>query len=367
MNILYLTNHLNIGGISSYVLTLAKGLKAKGHNIYIASGPGELIEQFKREGINYIPIPIKTKAEIGPKVLISLMMLENFMKEKKIDIIHANTRVTQVLACLFQKRTKRPFISTCHGFFKKRLLRRIFPCWGLRVIAISEQVKEHLIKDFKVDEKNITVIHNGVDVEKFGRRKKEEGRRKKEELGLGSGPVVGIIARLSDVKGHVYLIEAMKSVLQDVPNAQLLIVGEGKMKNKLARLIAKLAIDRNVVFLPSVRDTASVLSIMDIFVMPSIEEGLGLSLMEAMAAGVAVIGSDVGGIKSLIMDGENGLLVKPKDALGIQEAILGLLKDEQKREFLGKNARIFIAQNFSQEKMLLQTEGVYSECLKERY
>jgi glycosyltransferase involved in cell wall biosynthesis len=101
---------------------------------------------------------------------------------------------------------------------------------------------------------------------------------------------------------------------------------------------------------------------MDIFVLPSLKEGLGLSLIEAMASGLAVIGSDVGGIKSLIQDGNNGLLVKPADSVSLSGGILELLGNAKKREYFGNNARDFISKNFSQEEMVTQTERVYLEC-----
>lgn len=365
MNILYLTTHLNIGGITSYVLSLAKGLKKQGHNIYIASSGGELTPQFIEEGINYIPIPIKTKQEFSPKVLISRFKLLKFIKEKNIDIIHSNTRVTQVLGCLLHRYSHKPYISTCHGFFKRRISRKVFPCWGDKVIAISEAVKEHLIKDFGVKEEDIRVIYNGIDINKFNRA---FGGAKlkmelKKSLGLGDGPVVGIVARLSGVKGHIYLIEAMEAVLRQIPDVQLLIVGEGRMEKKLAAKTLRLSMGKSVVFISSVADTTRILPIMDLFVMPSLKEGLGLSLMEAMASGLTVIGSDIGGIKNLIQNGINGLLIKPADVSGLSAALLELLKDPAKRAFLGNNARNFIKQNFSQEKMVLQTEEIYQECL----
>ena len=114
MNILYLTNHINTGGITSYVLYLAEGLKKRGHNVYIGSSGGQQISRFIEEGITYIPIPIKTKSEISPKVLISLFRLIPHIIEKDIDIIHSNTRVTQVLACLIYRYSRKPYISTCH-------------------------------------------------------------------------------------------------------------------------------------------------------------------------------------------------------------------------------------------------------------
>lgn len=363
MKILFLTNHLNIGGVTSYCLTLAEALKERGHRVYIASSGGELLFKFIEKGINFVPVPLKTKKELSPKIVFSALKLFRTIKENKIDIVHSNSRTTQVLGCMLESYTGVTHIYTCHGFFKRRLHRRIFPCWGKKVIAISEQVKEHLIRDFKVNADDIRVIHNGIDVKRFEQNSLFDKHQAKINLGFGRGPVVGIIARLSDVKGHIYLIEAMKQVLEKVPSVQLLIIGEGKMKEALANRVKILGIEDSVYFLPAVSDTRPLLQLMDIFCMPSLEEGLGLSLMEAMASGLAVIGSDIGGIKTLIRDGFNGLLVPPQDISGLSLAISALLEDERKRSLLAQEAREFIWHNFSREKMAEETERVYSECL----
>lgn len=364
MNILYLTTHLNIGGISSYLFTLANGLKGKGHNVHTASSGGELARKFAQAGIAHLDIPIKTKSEVNiPKLLASFLKLKRYIRENNIDIIHANTRVAQVLAYFLSRAVHKPYITTCHGFFKKRFSRLIFPCWGDRVIAISEPVKEHLVSDFKVNPDSIRVVHNGIDVGKFEAQNEKYKIEIRNKIGLKEGPVVGIIARLSDVKGHIYLIEAMNLVLRKIPAVQLLIAGEGKMKDDLMRQASRLQIKENVFFVPNVYDTSELLPVMDLFVLPSLKEGLGLSLMEAMAAGLGVVGSDVGGIKSLIRDRVNGLLVKPADIKGLSEAILEVLLDAEKRKKFGESARVFIAENFSQEKMVLETERVYKECL----
>jgi len=367
MNILYLTTHLNIGGISSYLLSLSRGLRDRGHNIYIASASGSLLQRFISEGVKVIPIPIKTKSEISPGVILSLFILLKRIKQADIDIIHANTRVTQVLAHLIYKFSGRPYISTCHGFFKTRFFRRIFPCWGLKVIAVSEQVGEHLVKDFKLKKKQVRVIPHGIDVGRFLKRESDTIHQIKSELGLKDGPVIGIIARLSDIKGHVYLIEAMKTVLNTIADAQLLIIGEGRMKEKLVDLTKRLGINQSIFFLPAVMDTADILSVIDVFVMPSLNEGLGLGVMEAMASGIAVVGSDVGGMRSLIRDGYNGILVKPADPDSLSSVLSNLLKDQDRRNSLGRNAHLFIEQNFSQDKMVLETERIYLECLSAKY
>jgi glycosyltransferase involved in cell wall biosynthesis len=356
MKILYLTNHLNIGGITSYLFSLAQGMQLAGHRVYLACAGGEMEEDFRREGISCIKVPLGTKSEASPKIVLSFFQLLPFIREEKIDIIHSNTRVTQVLGCLLARFSARPYISTCHGFFKKKLSRLIFPCWGRKVIAISEAVKKHLSEDFKVDPGDICVIPNGIDVERFQ-------VKIKKDFGLGAGPVVGIIARLSDVKGHVYLIRAMQEVLTKIPSAKLLIVGDGKMKEELVGLVERLGLIKSVFFVPSLRDTREALSLMDVFVLPSLKEGLGLSLMEAMAAGLAVIGSDVGGIKNLIQNGNNGILAQAQDVGGLSKAILELLQDQNKREYLGNNAREFIRGNFALGKMIAQTQEVYTRCL----
>jgi len=363
MNILHITNHLDTGGITSYVLTLSRGLKQRGHNIYIASSGGELLTKFEEVGIIYIPIPIKTKKEISPKIIASLCKLSRLIKDNKIDIIHAHSRTTQVLACLLHRLTGATYIFTCHGFFKRRILRRIFPCWPEKVIAISEQVREHLVRDFNLEDNRIAVVHNGIDVDNFRTVDSQQLITNKTKLGLGPGPVIGIIARLSEVKGHRYLIQAMQLVLGQSPQASLLIIGEGKTLKSLTDLASSLGISKSVFFIPQASDTQAALSAMDIFVMPSLQEGLGLALMEAMASGLAVIGSNVGGIKTLIQDGYNGLLVEPADAQGLARAISILLSDRLKRLDLGAHAQDFMRKNFSLSKMVMETEKEYLLCL----
>jgi len=271
-----------------------------------------------------------------------------------------------VLGCLSRRFTGTRHVSTCHGFFKRRLSRRLFPCWGEKIIAISEQVKEHLNNDFKVDLNRISLIHNGIDTGRFKRFSQSDKEKAKLRLGLGQTIVVGIVARLSDVKGHKYLIEAMKPVLELYPDVQLLIAGTGKMEKELKRLTESLNIKKSVFFMPVALDTRVILSAIDIFVMPSLKEGLGLALMEAMASGLAVIGSRVGGIKTLIIEGKNGLLFEPADTQGLKEAILTLLADPEKREALAREANEFITKNFSKDKMVLETERVYLDIINER-
>jgi len=161
----------------------------------------------------------------------------------------------------------------------------------------------------------------------------------------------------------VYLIEAMKRVSAISPNVQLLIVGDGKMKGILVEKVKDLKMEASVYFVPEIEDTVDALAAMDVFVMPSLQEGLGLGLMEAMAAGLPVIGSDVGGIRSLIIREKTGILVEPGNSESIATAITDVLTDTLKAGILGKNAQEFIQSNFNSETMVTLTEKLYASLL----
>jgi len=369
MKILLLATHLNLGGIGIYTTSLAGQLKALGNEVIVASSGGELIEEIKREGIAHIDIPINTSADIGFHTIVSYLKLLPIVRDKPIDIIHAQTRVTQIIANMLSRRSKAVFITTCHGFFKRRLFRRMFPCWGTHTIAISDAVRQHLVYDFKLPKEKISVVYNGIETKRFNRLVSSEDKLHiKKEYGLSDLPVIGIISRLSSVKGHKYLLGAFASALKKMPDIQLLVVGDGprKYKERLKSQAEALGITKRVKFHAACRDTAIPLSIIDVFCHPSLQEGLGLSILEAMAMGIPVVASDVGGIYTLIQHKSNGLLVPSKDEEALSSAILDILSDKEKAKIMGKLSRSIVEQKFT---IRMMTDGilkVYKKAIKLR-
>ena len=292
MNILLLTTHLNSGGITSYLLTLTKGLIERGHSVSIASSGGNTEADFRRLKANLLTLNIRTKSELSPKIYWALSPLKRFAEENKIDVIHAQTRVTQVIGYWLKRLTKKMLVATCHGFFRPRFFRRIFSCWGDRTIAISEQVQEHLIKDFHVSLERIALVNSGVDTDAYKPASSAERSAIRKKYNFkDNDPLVGMIARLSDVKGQDILIQAMPKIIAALPSIKLLLVGEGKMEAKLKSLVANLDLGNSVQFLPIVNQTQEILSMLDVFVNPSRQEGLGLSIMEAQSSGLPVVAS----------------------------------------------------------------------------
>ena len=365
MKILIVTSHLNFGGISSYSVFLAKKLKEKGHNVFIASSGGDMVKELKEDKIGHLKVALNTKSELNPKIILSSFRIVLFLKANKIDIMHAQSRVSQVTCYLASLFTKIPYITTCHGFFKPKITRKLFKFWGIKVIAISEAVRAHLVNDLKVPKDKIVMIHNGVDIGNFKRNyNNEEKESIRKEFSLTKAIVVGIIARLSSVKGHIYLLEAAKLILNKRKDIQFLIIGDGPEESKLKKLTKTLEIEENVVFHKSILDTAQALAVMDIFVMPSISEGLGLAILEAMASSLPVVASNVGGIYSLISEGKNGYLLTPKNPAAIEDAILKIINNSQLAKDMGNLGQKICEKDFSLNVFADQVEKVYTQALK---
>ena len=368
MNVLLLTTHLNIGGVAVYTLNLAKALKKEGVSVYVASSGGELLPVFKKNHIQHIKVGVKTKFEFHPKLIPAFFSLREIVKKYEIDIIHAHTRVSQVLAYFISRTTDASFVSTCHGFFKhKRLSRKVFGAWGDHTIAISDAVKEHLISDFGLKENTVHLIYTGVECEKDEPSPvKNSDNTQLTENTLRNHPVVGTITRLSPVKGLKYLIFAMKDILRENQEARLLFVGEGPEKASLQELSKSLGMEKSVFFAPNTVNTQKYLSIMDVFVFCSLEEGLGLSLLEAMAACKPCVATAVGGVPSIVEDGSTGILVPPKDQDALKKAILKLLDEKEFARSLAEKAKALVKLKFSLKKMVKEVIDVYKEAKKNK-
>ncbi len=364
MKILLLTTHLGTGGIGIYTVNLARYLKREGVDVTVVSSGGDLEGALAADKVPHVAMDIKTKFEFGAKVWKALPRLTDLIRGG-YQLVHAQTRVAQVLAQVSGKVTGIPFVSTCHGFFKhRRLSRRLFPCWGEKTIAISKSVRRHLLEDFRLRPDRVVLVYNGIELERYFPGPSDKDRALMRSIGVREGAtIVGTVGRLSPVKGFKYLVDAFKDVVSRDPRVQLVIVGEGPEKNALEAQVRRLGITDRVLFASHYAPLERYLSIFDVFCLPSISEGLGFSLMEAMAAGRACIASDVGGISELISNGENGVLVPPGDPRALSAAISDLVANTGLRRRLAENAGEKAANNFSIRDCAVKTIEVYREVI----
>jgi len=363
MKILLLTTHLNVGGITSYVLTLGGQLTHDGHLVTVASSGGILQRDFENRGIRLLELDIHTSSELNPKIWGAVFRLRHFLNSHPVDIIHAQTRIAQVMAQVLRWMGGPPFVSTCHGFYQPKFFRKMIGCWGEKVVAISPAVREHLLRDFKIFPGRVILIPHGLDLQSYRVGIPSLRERRLEQFGLAGYPILGIVARLAEVKGQDVAIRAMPSILKKFPQAKIVLVGEGKGAAMLHSLVAQLGLSAAVKFFSAVENGKEFFELFDICLAPSRSEGFGLSAMEAMACGIPVIASRVGGLASLIDNGRTGILVEAGDSYALAEAVLRLLDSPQEMISISQAARDFIKREHSVEQMVQQTEDIYRKVL----
>ena len=362
MRILLLTTHLNIGGITTYTVSLAKALKERGDDVIVASSGGVLVPDLTAGGVSHIKINIATKSELSPKLFGAIFQICKIVKKMDIDVIHAQTRVAHVVGFFVSRLCGVRFVTTCHGFFRKNIGRSLLPAWGERVIAISEAVKEHLLKDFKVPQDKISLIHNGINPRKFLKEFSQgEIDTLKDKFGIRKDhSVIGTVARFTPDKGHDVLLSALFEILKQKPNVQLVFVGDGKERSNIVNLVQHLELSENVIFVKSQINTLRILSVMDVFMFtPRRKEGLGLVLLEALAAGKPVVATDVGGVSSIVKDGINGFLVRPSRPELLVEPTIRLLKDKELYRKMSQAGREVAIQKFSIDGMTDKVRALY--------
>jgi glycosyltransferase involved in cell wall biosynthesis len=332
-------------------------------------------------GIEVIDLPSLVR-RISPvndlKAFISIFLL---LRRSKPDIVHTHTSKAGILGRLAAWLARVPtIIHTPHGhvFYGHfgRLLSRIF----LQMEKLLGKITHHHIaltpeegNDYLnlgvAKSKNISVIHSGVDLNCF-KRSATESNPKRNELGISADSlVVGYVGWLIPIKGVTYLVDAMAEVVQLHPNSLLVLVGKGDEKGeeeiKLRERVASLGLTDRVRFLGWRPDVDEIMPCFDIFVLPSLNEGMGRVLVEAMAAGLPIVATRVGGIPDLVKHGENGLLVPPANAGALERAISDLLSDKARRKRMGETGKK-MCRPYSIEAMVEKIDDLYSRLVEER-
>jgi glycosyltransferase involved in cell wall biosynthesis len=279
------------------------------------------------------------------------------VKQQNFDVIHCNTRVTQLLGFLLYRRFAIPYIAAYHGFYRSSLARKKIKLSGLRSIAVSKAVKDHLVKDLAIEAEKIRVVYNGIDSDEFLAR---EGR--KNDRGFkDSDFLIGILGRISEEKGHFLAVDALSELISRYPNVYLLISGKGRLESKLKAYIDDKGLEKRVRFLEC--SANNFLDIIDLLTMPSRKEGFGYSILEAFIKGVPVVGYNTGGIAEIIRDRENGCLFYRHNSSGLAEAIEEVMVNASLRDKIIKHGRQDVLK-FSTVQMAMATEKVYREVCR---
>lgn len=324
------------------------------HVIAVLLNEGRLAEELRRLGVEVAVVD-----EHRHSSLEILRFLTRFLRDRDVDVVHTHRYKDTVLGAIAAKLTGVPHvIRTVHGLREpmrgwdrakfsayEALDKLALWCFADRVIAVSRSMAETL-RQSGYRRSSVTHIHNGLDLQKVkAARNRQDVRR---ELGVGSRAfLIGTVGRLSAVKGHADLLRAAALILQLEREAKFLIVGGGPLRDDLTSLAAELGVDRECLFTGPRADIYDLVGAMDLFVLPSLDEGIPLALLEAMALGRPVVATRVGGVPEGIRHRETGLLVEPRDERALAAACLEMAANREWADTLGARARRLVEAEFS--------------------
>ena len=301
----------------------------------------------------------------------SFAILGNLIKlirDRRVAILHTHEFFMNTVGLAASRLTGIPLVATVHGKnyyaerFRRRLAYRLVGKFAGQMVAVSDDVRDFLVQRVGVPVGRIRVVSNGVPVDEKPSHARLSTLRR--NLGLnGHIRVVGTVGSLYPVKGHKYLIDAAVHVIRRCPDVTFLLVGRGGLREELEAQAISVGVAPYIRFLGHRDDVPDLLGVCDLFVLPSLSEGMPLALLEAMAAGVPSVAARVGGVREVIEDGKSGVLIPPGDSHALAEGIIKLLEDRTLARQMGKYARDAVVRRFSVSRMVDDYKKIYARLI----
>jgi sugar transferase (PEP-CTERM/EpsH1 system associated) len=364
--VLHIVNSLEAGGLERFVLDIIKATSNEYKYVIVClDRHGELDTTGCTAEI--------LSLDLQPGLHLNVMSrIKTIAEQRNVVLINTHNWKSQFYGMLTGKLCKIPVVHTKHGRYDEDLRSKIRNNLAYRlcdkVVAVSKDAALQCVQVEKVPETKLVTILNGIDTAAFSPEKQPE--KSKTALGINSAiPVIGIVARLAQVKDHATLFAACQIIHKSGINFRLLVVGDGPLKQNLVDLAESLGISEIVVFAGFQQNIPDLMRAMDIFVLSSISEGISLTLIEAMACELPVVATAVGGNPEVVVEGLSGFLVPAKNHAAMAEQILQLLNNPELRQKFGKFGRQYAIDHFSISRAGKQYSLVYQtvlQCRKKR-
>ncbi|WP_018086546.1 glycosyltransferase family 4 protein [Desulfurispora thermophila] len=364
------------GGMKNHLLAQLRYADRETFQLTVACPP-EMVGVVEAMGVKVFSLPISPDTDLlTDRVVVKKLAV--LLKQEKIDLLHAHGSRAGLLGRLAALLAGTPLrFFTAHNSifysgwpawkqFSLVLAERVLAACSQQVIAVSENLRRELIEREKLPPHKVVCIHNGIEPGRF----LEDQRRPdmKQDWGLsGASVVLGTVARLAPQKGLSTLLKAFALLYGQMAgenDLRLVLVGDGPLMSELRALAGELGIGERVIFTGMRRDIPQLMHCFDIFVLPSLTEGLPLTVLEAMAAGLVVVASRVGGIPEAVWDGQTGFLVPPGDEAALAEKLRYLVQQPELRCRMGEAGRMRVLEEFTAQSMVQKTEQLYFTWLK---
>jgi glycosyltransferase involved in cell wall biosynthesis len=359
---------LVLGGGGQVMWTIARNFDRAQFDIdvFCVIGGGELLPELDRLGVPVRIIPAYDSARLLKYRPRCVRELARALRAGRYDLVHSHLFQADIIGGLAARIAGTPrVVKSLHnmGAWKRShhlLAERLLVGRADRVICCSRYLAESAVRQERLDASRVVTIHHGVDPSRF--RPVIDRGAYRASLGLDpSARVVGTIGRPIAEKGHRYLLEAIPAIRAVHPDTQFLIVGEGPLRAEMAAWVRENGFDAVVKLAGARPDVPELLSLMDLFVFPSLMEGLGIAVLESMAARVPVITSDIRPLSEIVRHNENGFLVEPRNAAAIAAAVNVILSDPTNAQRLATQAFEDVVANFSERQMVAAHEQVYRD------
>jgi len=370
IKILYLQPSLGIGGAQELRLTVLKYINKEKYDIRLCClvEKGEIGKEIEKLGFRVDVIGTSERLFN----ILSFFPIFAYLKQNKFDIVQTALPVPNLYGRLAALFTRVPcIISEEHSYCERynprfsyvfKTINFLLSKHTDRIIACSNAVAQRLSKEEKISKNKFLVLHNIIKPQKFiVNYTKDETKIK---LGLSpDDTVIGYVGSLTKVKGPAYLLEAFKKILHFYPTAKLLFVGDGPLKKMLKTVSAEKGIGNSVLFMGYRRDVPQILKAIDVFALPSVGEGFGISLIEAMYMGLPCVATDVGGIPEVVKNGGTGILVPPANSEALAKAIKELLDKPELAKRYGAAGKKRVLENFTADRYIEKLENLYDKLL----
>lgn len=364
IKVIHVVTDMKIGGAGKWLLNFLTNYDKSKLAIKIVIPKDSML----KAEINSLNIETIEIQGIGDKSLdlSSVSAFYNLFKQEKPQIVHTHASLSARIAARLAG--VGAIVHTKHCLDSPRTGVKKFVTAGInkqlsnKIIAVSKAVENNLL-EAGISRDKIQVIYGGVD--ELKKLPPEEIQRIRASYGIGENELVfGIVARLAEIKGHKYLIEAAAQVLKERNDIKFVIAGTGPLEDHLKRMVLDLKIENNVIFTGYLKDVEKIYNILDVNMITSTSEALCLSLIEGMTLGKPMIGTSVGGVPELVIQNETGLLVPARDIGALAEAILELAENTTLRLSMGIKARAMMLEKFSASKMATEINKLYEEVAK---
>jgi glycosyltransferase involved in cell wall biosynthesis len=373
--VFFLLDSLNVGGTETQAVELATRLDAERYDVTLGClrARGPLLEKLAGTAVSVREFYPKGGMD-SIQGIYQMLRLAIFLRRGGFKIFHAHDLYANLLGVPAAVLARVPVIISSQRDLahldlyktRRRVWLRRLQNLSTAVLTNAGAVRDAVLAENHFAPQKVRIIYNGVDLEKFNR-----GSRDRDWLTPGGQHenakwIVLVGNMLTDVKGHPWLIAAAPAITREFPETRFLLVGDGEKRQDFERQVAELGLDQHFLFLGRRDDVPRILACCDIGVLPSRAEGLPNAVLEYLAAGLPTVASRVGGNAEILQEGKTGLLVPPEDSAALAEALLRLLRDPEFAARMGKSGREYVASEFSVQRMIANTDQLYTELLRSR-